>query len=288
MPDLAARTVAAVVAEGAAQLAAASAVDARREAAVLWAGVTGRASAGAAWLERETAALPADAEAFARAVRRRLAGEPVAYVIERAAFRTLDLHVDRRVLIPRPETEGLVERVLGVAERGARWGRVADVGTGSGCIALSLAVEGRFREVVATDLSSDALDVARANAATLGLADLITFREGDLLVPIAEGGFDVIVSNPPYVTAAEYAALEPGVRDFEPRAALVAGADGLATTTILLDGARRLLVDGGLLAIEVDSERAPRALALARAGAWADVRIEHDLFGRPRYLLATK
>ncbi len=288
MPDVVARTVAALVAEGATQLTAASGADARREAAALWAGVTGRASAGAAWLERERPARAADAAAFARAVERRLAGEPLAYVIGRAGFRTLELHVDRRVLIPRPETEGLVERVLGFAEREARWGRVADIGTGSGCIALSLAAEGRFREIVATDRSPDALAVARANAAALGFSDRVAFREGDLLEPIAERGFDVIVSNPPYVTEAEYAALDPGVRDFEPRLALVAGAEGLAATFALLDGAGALLADGGLLAIEVDSDRAMRGLAHASTGAWAEVRIEHDLFGRPRYLLAMK
>jgi release factor glutamine methyltransferase len=286
MPDVAARTGAAVVAEGAAELTAAGIRDARREAASLWAGVTGQ-SASHAWLAREQPARPSDVEAYSRAVQRRAAGEPLAYVTGRAGFRTLELHVDRRVLIPRPETEGLVERVLTFAARGARWGRVADIGTGSGCIALSLAVEGRFRDIVATDLSSDALEVARANAATLGLAERVTFRAGDLLEPIAEGGFDVIVSNPPYVTEAEYAALDPGVRDFEPRLALVSGAEGLASTTALLDGARALLADGGLLAIEVDSERAAQALAYARAGAWADMCIEHDLFGRTRYLLAT-
>lgn len=288
MRDVAAHTVAAVVADGAAQLAAAGIAEARREAAALWGGVTGHRSAGQTWLDREQSAEPAHVEAFARAVRRRAAGEPLAYVTGRAGFRTLDLQVDRRVLIPRPETEGLVQRVLDFAERGARWGRVADIGTGSGCIALSLAVEGRFRSIVATDRSPDALAVARANAAALGLSDRVAFRAGDLLEPVAAGGCDVIVSNPPYVTEAEYAALDPGVRDFEPRLALVSGAEGLATTTALLEGAGALLSDGGLLAIEVDSERAARALAHARAGAWADVRIEHDLFGRPRYLLATK
>jgi release factor glutamine methyltransferase len=225
---------------------------------------------------------------LAAAVDRRVAGEPLPYVVGRAGFRTLELDVDRRVLIPRPETEGLVELVLRWASaRGVR-GRVADVGTGSGCIALALAVEGKFSEIIATDSSALALDVARANRERIRPPVPIGFRLGHLLEPLGTDRFDVVVSNPPYVSVDEFDALEPSVREYEPRAALASGGGGLAHTRALLEGAASHVVDGGLMAIEIDAERPDATLALALTAGWADVRLERDLFARPRYLLATK
>jgi release factor glutamine methyltransferase len=235
----------------------------------------------ARWIA-EAAGLPGPkAEArFEALVARRLAGEPLAYVTGIAGFRRLLLHVDRRVLIPRPETEGLVELVL----REVPAGRVADVATGSGCVALALADEGAYTELVATDASADALEVARANAARLGLP--VTFLAGDLLAPLAGGRFDAVVSNPPYLSGAEYAALDPSVRDWEPARALQSGPEGMDHTRRLLAGARAVLVPGGLLALEVDERRAGLAGAEAERLGWDRVTVKDDLFGRARYVLA--
>jgi release factor glutamine methyltransferase len=221
------------------------------------------------------------------------ASEPRAYVEGIAGFRLLELVVDRRVLIPRPETEGLVERVLAFAA--TRWGRgkgeggtVLDLGTGSGCIALSLATEGRFARIVGTDVSEDALAVARSNAERVRPDRMPEFRLGAYFEPVRGERFNVIVSNPPYIAAPEYAELDPSVRDFEPRVALESGPDGLAHTRAILQAAPDYLAPGGLLALEVDSRRADTSAALARDSGLGDVRVERDVFDRPRFLLARK
>ena len=279
------RSVTAVLADAEQLVARAAIAEPRREALMLLAAVAAR-SPGDLWTRRDEPVDTETLEAFANAVARRAAGAPAAYASGTAAFRTLELAVDRHVLIPRPETEGLVERVLAWSRAAGRWGTVVDVGTGSGCVALSLAVEGTYARVVATDVSERALALARRNAAAVAPAALIEFRAGDLLWAIGEERVDAIVSNPPYVTAAEWETLEPGVRDHEPRLALVGGADGLAHTAALLRLARGRLHAGGLLALELDCRRADRTLALARAEGWKSARVERDLFGRERYLLA--
>ena len=273
--------------DAAARLARAGVSDARREAAELWATVAG-GSVGEAWLAREGHPDGAVLSRYHEAVGRRASGEPRAYAAGRAAFRTLELAIDRRVLIPRPETEGLVEHVLAWARQvdgaGARL-VAADVGTGSGCIALSLAVEGPFARVIATDVMADALAVARHNVAQVGAP--VELRHGDLLDPLTGESVHAVVANPPYLTDAEYAALDPSVREFEPRAALVGGHDGMAYIRRLVEEGNVILVPGGLLAMELDCERAAATADLARRAGWRNVRVERDLFGRPRYLLAT-
>jgi release factor glutamine methyltransferase len=261
--------------------------DARREALTLL-GAIAEASPGALWARRAEPAEPALTAAFGRAVARRASGEPAAYAAGSASFRTLEVAVDRRVLIPRPETEGLVELVLEWCRARGRWGVAADIGTGSGCIALSLAAEGRFARVIATDVAEGALAVARRNATALRVPVTVEFHAGDLLWALGGERADVIVSNPPYVAADEWPALDGGVRGHEPRLALVGGSDGLAHTAVLLRQARSRLVPGGLLALEVDCRRANRTLARARAEGWISARIERDLFGRERYLLAER
>jgi release factor glutamine methyltransferase len=255
---------------------------ARHEARALWAAVRGT-SPGAAWLERDTpAAAPALAR-FEEALARRVSGMPFAYAVGRTAFRTLDLAVDRRALIPRPETEGLVELALH-AVRGAS-GLAADIGTGSGCIALSLAVEGDFAGVRAVDRDPGAVALARENVARVRPPVPVEVRDGDLLEPLRGERFRVIVANPPYLTTTELEALDPAVR-LEPRAALDGGADGLGPTRRLLAEAGPLLEPGGALALEIDERRAAVVEALARRHGWAQVAIHEDLFGRPRYVLA--
>jgi release factor glutamine methyltransferase len=204
-----------------------------------------------------------------------------------AGFRTLELEVDSRVLIPRPETEGLVEHVLAWARQNSRWGVVADIGTGSGCIALALAVEGRFSRIIATDTSVSALAVVRNNVERIHPEVPVVLRTGSLLEAVEGERCDVIVSNPPYVSEAEFGALEPSVRLFEPREALVSPNGGMGHIGQLLELAGHHLKPIGLLALEVDSGRAEAASALAQEHGWSHVRVEQDLFGRSRYLLAT-
>jgi release factor glutamine methyltransferase len=197
---------------------------------------------------------------------RRLAREPVAYILGRKAFRWIELSVDRRVLIPRPDTETLVEVALELAPRG---GRVHDVGTGSGAVALAMKHERRDLTVSGSDASADAVEVACANAARLGLDVAFSVAEG---LP-AGGSFDLVVANLPYVREDEWDELEPEIRLFEPRAALVAGADGL-------DAIRTLVAEapaGTLLALE----HAPAQGEAVRA-LLAESRTVRDLGGRER------
>ena len=217
------------------------------------------------------------------AAAKRSAGAPMAYAVGRANFRNLTLDVDERVLIPRPETELLVDLVL---KRCAPGGIAVDVGTGSGAIAIALATEGRFDRVVATDVSRDALDVARRNAERIG-AD-VEFRASDLLAnhaaPIA-----AVVSNPPYVTFDEARELPASVRDWEPAVALYSPHGGLALTARLVRQAADRLGPGGLLALEVDSRRASLVAELVGGDKrFARVDVQLDLAGRERFVLATR
>jgi release factor glutamine methyltransferase len=195
--------------------------------------------------------------------------------------------VDQRVLIPRPETEGLVELVLRTGRRadGLTGRVVADIGTGSGAIAIAIALESPVAGVIATDVSADALSVALENAQALGAKERIGFRRGDLLLPLLDDMVDVIVSNPPYVSSGEWEALESGVRDYEPRLALDGGPDGQAAIGRLAAAARHSLNAGGLIALEVDSTRAQQSAALVTQAGFDAVEVRHDLFGRPRYVL---
>ncbi len=230
-------------------------------------------------------------EAFKPLLRRRARREPLQYIIGRAAFRQLELKTDPRVLIPRPETEVLVQEVLDWASAGGRsLGRVWDMGTGTGAVALSLAAEGTVTKVVATDSSPDALSVAAENADRHDLSGLVEFREGSLFEPLEKGEeFDVIVSNPPYIAEGEKGELQPEVRDWEPREALFAGEDGLDVIRQLVAGAPEYLLPGGLLALECGLGQAERVAAHVNAtGAFATVRIRPDLTGRPRVVMAER
>lgn len=251
----------------------------RREAARLVGELAGMPGT-ALLLDSDRVAPPELMHRVATASARRAKGEPAPYITGTMGFRHLNLEVDHRVLIPRPETEQLVELVLAAAPTG----RVVDVGTGSGCIALSLAWEGSYHDVVASDQSPAALDVARRNAVRHGLA--IRLVEGDLLAPVRGERFDAVVSNPPYIAEAEYRLLDPSVRCWEPRQAMVSGVDGLDAIRGLLETAPSVLVNGGLLALEIESTRAVRTAALARDAGWRDVAVVQDLFGRDRFLTA--
>ena len=285
-------TLADALSDAARRLASSGIADARREARALWAAVAGaKMTPGDVWLARGGAPTPDVASRFQDVVARRAGGAPFAYAVGRTDFRTLDLAIDSRALIPRPETEGLVDlvlRTLRTPNTGPRrpWGAVADIGAGSGCIALSLAVEGAFDRVIAVERSPAAAALARENVARVRPLVPVEIREGDLLAPLTGERLCAIVSNPPYLTEAEYGDLDPAVRSWEPRVALASGPDGLDATRALLAGARPFLEPGGFLALEIDERRADAVRALAQAYRWPHVAVYDDLFGRPRYLLA--
>jgi release factor glutamine methyltransferase len=224
-------------------------------------------------------------------VARRVTGEPLQYVLGRWGFRTLDLFVDGRALIPRPETE-VVAGLAVDAVRGVSGAAVAvDLGTGSGAIAVSLAAEcWPDVEVWATDRSADALEVARANLAGLGRrAAVVRLAEGDWFdaLPAAlRGRVDVVVSNPPYVAADD--PLPPEVADWEPRAALVPGPTGLEAIERIVADAPAWLTPTGRLVVEIGETQGERATALARAAGFARATIHPDLAGRDRALVATR
>lgn len=224
---------------------------------------------------------------------KRSRGAPLAYAVGRAAFRHLTLDVDERVLIPRPETELLVDLVLERA--GTQQGLAIDVGTGSGAIALALASEGNYSEVVGTDISLDALAVATSNARILAargaLRARVSFLHGSVLAPARThpDRASVVVSNPPYIAFDEARELPCDVRDWEPAVALFSGGQGLDHSAQLVRDAADVLAAGGLLALEVDSRRASLVAELvARDARYRDVGVHLDLTGRERYVLAIR
>jgi release factor glutamine methyltransferase len=230
---------------------------------------------------------PPELDSFKALLRRRASREPLQYVLGHAAFRELEVSTDERALIPRPETEILVEEVLAWAVEAGTGLSGLDVGTGSGVIALSLLREGPFKKILGTDPSPDALALARENALGLGLGEELELRVGSLFEPLKEGEeFDVIVSNPPYVPEAERASLQPEVRDWEPASALFAGPEGMDVLLPLARGAPPFLRDGGLLAMEVGHDQAESvAEALEGTGAFTGISIRPDLSGCDRVVL---
>jgi release factor glutamine methyltransferase len=226
-------------------------------------------------------------------VERRATGEPLQYVLGRWGFRTLDLAIDRRVLIPRPETEQVVSVVLDELDR--RGGRdrptlVADLGTGSGAIGLSVCVERLRSQVVLTERSPDAAALARANTAALGRAGArVRLLEGswfDALPTDLAESFDVIAANPPYVCSTDL--LPPEVADWEPHEALFAGPDGLDDLRVIIGGAPTWLAVGGGLVVELDPRQVDEAARLATVAGLVDVDVFPDLAGRPRALRARR
>jgi release factor glutamine methyltransferase len=213
---------------------------------------------------------PSAAREFGAMVRRRVRREPVAYILGRAHFRQLEVAVNGRVLIPRPETELLVE----LAEDRQR---VLDVGTGCGAVALAIAQEREDVRVTGIDNSPDAIDVARANAERAGLA--VEFLIADLIVG---GPYDLIVSNPPYVRESEWPTLQPEITLYEPREALVAGPDGLDVIRELVPAAAEVLVRGGTLGVEVGQGQSRAVEALFERSGFTRVETIRDLAGIPR------
>jgi release factor glutamine methyltransferase len=238
------------------------------------------------YLQHDRPLTPEELAEYRARLLRRAKREPLQYIEGSAHFRELVLKVDRRVLIPRPETEVLVEVVLEWA-RGREGLHALDVGTGSGAIALSLATERPFARVVATDVEPGALEVARANHAAAAPDAPVEFRLGESYAPVAGERFDVVVSNPPYVGLSERDALDAEVRDWEPARALFAGQDGLEVVRGLVAGAPDVLRPGGLLALEIGAAQAGAVAELIRAvPGFAEPAVRKDLAGRERIVTA--
>ncbi len=234
--------------------------------------------------ERTALLSPEQQAAFAALVERRAALEPVAYLIGHREFYGLDLLVDRRVLVPRPETELLVELAIATAQCAARPGlAIADIGVGSGAIAIALAMHLPQATVFGVDLSSDALAVAAANVARYGLQSRITLLEGDLLTPLP-GPVDLIVSNPPYTILSD---IDEGVYRHEPHLALDGGPDGLACYRRLIAAAPAYLNPGGAILLEIGAwQAADVAHLLRQAFPAADISVHRDLAGHDRVIRA--
>lgn len=231
----------------------------------------------------------ADERASFRSLVERAAGhEPVDYLVGHSPFFTLAFTVNRDVLIPRPSTETLVEHVLQHARRaGSRPLRVADVGTGSGAIAVALARHLAACDVVATDVSEVALNVARVNADRHGVASRIVFRCGDLYTPLGNERFDYVVSNPPYIDDRAWEQVPTNVKAYEPHLALRAGADGLRFIRPIVCNAGRYLTEGGQLCVEIAATQEAVALALAaEAPALGSAEVLPDHERLPRVLVA--
>ncbi len=281
-------SVGAIVRELARRLRAAG--RAEPEALAEWAVATalgiGRAALRAGHLP--TAPTPDQLAQVENVAARLLAGEPFAYAVGWTEFCGRRFRVDRRVLIPRPETEELAELTLRIAIPEHAALDVWDVGTGSGVLAITIALERPLVRVTATDVMDDAIAVARSNAEQHGVSDRIRWRVADLLGPFDEQVADVIVSNPPYVPAAEIEHLDPQVRDFEPRAALDGGGDGLAVIRRLIPAAARALRPGGWLCLEIGETQGCALRGLLEQSGFADVQVHRDLAGRERFAIARR
>ncbi len=248
-------------------------------------------------------ASPSERQSLRDLVARALKHEPVQYLVGEARFFGIDFKVDRRVLIPRPSTATIVEEVLqhhravhpGASTKGD--GRlIADICTGSGCIAIALLRHLPGARAVASDLSADALEVAKANAHRLGVADRLDAVQGHLLEPLAEvpstrgiDSIDYLVSNPPYIPDHEWDAVEPNVKDYEPHVALRGGSDGLDLIRPLMSAGPALVKPGGLMLIETAACHASEAADLAGANPLlTDVRVLRDIDGLPRVVVGRR
>jgi release factor glutamine methyltransferase len=241
------------------------------------------------YLQHERPLEPAELDAFRPLLKRRAAREPLQYILGRQAFRNLDLEVRPGVLIPRPETEQLVEVVLVWARQRGGGLTALDIGTGSGAIALALLTEGPFERVVATDASAVALEVAARNRDGHAAGDRLELRSGSYFDPVARGErFDVVVCNPPYVAEGSRATLAPEVAEWEPPEALFGGLDGLDALRRIVEGAPSALRPAGLLALEVGDGQADTVAVLVRdCGVYREVEVHRDLAGKERVVTAS-
>jgi release factor glutamine methyltransferase len=243
------------------------------------------------YLDFERALTPAEVDSLRELIKRRGQREPLQHIIGSTSFCGLEITVNRDVLIPRPETELLAERgwtfLNQLATADSTGSTALDLGTGSGCVAIALASKSPAAEVYATDISPQALALARQNAARHSLAERIRFLQGDGFAALAEGArFDLIVSNPPYVPSGEIATLEPEVRDHDPRQALDGGVDGLAYARRLAAESAPFLKPQGQLMLEFGDGQADRVRGIFQAQKWIVEAVEDDYTHRPRFMVA--
>jgi release factor glutamine methyltransferase len=243
------------------------------------------------WLNHDRQLTEIQVESLRAGIKRRGNREPLQHILGTAAFCGREFKVDRRVLVPRPETELL-------AEQGWKWLKehakstatqlnALDLGTGSGCLAITLACQCDRLAVVASDLSPDALALARENARALGVGDRVDFRHGEGLSPLTPGEvFDLLITNPPYIPRAEIDQLQPEVRDFDPRLALDGGADGLTIYRLLAAAAAAHLKPGGRLMAEFGDNQGPRLVEIFSQHGWRVEPLVADYSGRARILVA--
>ncbi len=274
------------------QLSAAGITNARLDAEVLLAHIIRK---DRVWLitHRDDALDDKHQREFDEALRRRTKRDPLQYIIGSQEFWGLEFKVTPDVLIPRPETELIIETALGIVQDRDRQARIIDLCTGSGCIAVSLAKELTSAHVIATDLSERALAVARENARNHGVADRIRYLEGDLFGPLEEldlrGRVDIVVSNPPYVRAGDLAALQPEVKDHEPLMALIAGPEGTEMAKKIIRTAPEYLKKNGALIMEMGLGQAEALTRIAEAtGAYDKPGILKDLAGIERVIVLRK
>ncbi len=259
---------------------------ARRDAETLLLFVTGMSRATLLAHADDELDIP-KAAAYAASIERRLVGEPIQYITGETEFYGLPFRVTRDVLIPRPETEHLVEKVIELATQFSM-PRIVDVGTGSGAIAVALAHVLPTAKITAIDLSEAALQVGRENAARNGAIERIRFLNGDLLAPVVGEQFDFVVSNPPYVPTADQDTLAVEVRDFEPGLALFAGVDGLDIYRQLIPASFAVLVPGGFVALEIGYGQSDAVRALLAQAGFTDIVFTPDLQGIPRVACARR
>ncbi len=284
-------TVLNVLGSGADDLARAGSRSARLDAEVLLAHVLGTTRIGL-YLAHDRPLSTSEVGEFERLLDRRRGAEPVAYIVGEREFYGWPFFVDRSVLVPRPETELLVEqahRALGAAPRGPL-GRVLDVGTGSGAIGIALGLLAPTAHIDAVDVSAGALDVAAKNAERHGLTSRLRLLRGDLLEPVSAANlYDVVVSNPPYIPTAELEHLMRDVAAFEPHLALDGGTDGLRVIERLVAGAPDRLLAGGALVLEVGADQAPAVRErISRTAAFEPAQVLRDWAGIERIVWAAR
>lgn len=234
-------------------------------------------------LEGERPLVQSELDAFRALVKRRRTGEPTAYLLGQREFYGTTFHVDKGVLIPRPDTELLVETALEKTQDRLAEGRAIDLCTGSGCVAVAFALKRRGWRVTGIDLSKDAVAVARKNALMAGLMSGIDFLEGDLFSPCSpEDRAHVITANPPYIPSNVIPTLDVGIREFEPHLALDGGTDGMTVTRRLVAQSTQHLEPGGILALEIGYDQGPKVAALLTEHGYSEVEIRKDYGGHER------
>jgi release factor glutamine methyltransferase len=238
-------------------------------------------------MESERCLNDAELGLYRSLIQRRRAGEPVAYILGRREFYGISLAVDRRALVPRPDTETLVDVALARTRVRSMYGRALDLCTGSGCVAVAFARSRPTWRVTASDVSAEAVALAWENALRHGVAFSVRVLEGDLFAPFTDERFELITANPPYIPSPEIAELVPDIRDFEPRVALDGGPDGLDLLRAVVCGASEHLEPGGVLAVEIGHDQAARVEELFERAGFSEVQRRRDYGDRDRVVSAT-